>query len=271
MDRAPVAATVPAEQPAGPPVELLVELLEPVPLSRPAVLAVWAAAALPMALLSWGVAPWSAADRTGAAPLVRSLLVCLTVGLVWQFLLVVLLVARERRAPGWPGWRAALWLQAPRDERGGRESVGGRRWLVLIPMTVGFAVESALPTLPVPQGRDLGAFLGSAEGRDFFHGAWGWFGVVVLLVTFNTVLGEELLFRGYLLPRMASFGRADWLVNGLLFATYHLHTPWVIPTTLLDTLILSYPCRRYRSAPLGVVVHSSQSVFFLLLILALVR
>jgi CAAX protease family protein len=34
-------------------------------------------------------------------------------------------------------------------------------------------------------------------------------------MTLNTVLGEELLFRGYLLPRMnRTFGRFDWLVRG---------------------------------------------------------
>ena len=59
---------------------------------------------------------------------------------------------------------------------------------------------------------------------------------------FNTVLGEELLFRGLLLPRMNGvFGRKDWLANGVLFAAYHLHVPWVIPATLLDTFIVAYP------------------------------
>jgi uncharacterized protein len=262
VDSAKASAKAPTDRRAEP--------ADPQPLNRAAVLAVWAAAALPMALLSWIVAPFAARGTTGAAPLVRSLLVCLTGGLAWQFVLVVLLVARERRTPGWRGWRAALWLQAPRGERRGRSRVGGRQWLVLIPMLLGFAAESALPTLPVPRGRDLGVFLGSAEGREFFHGAWGWFGVVVLLVVFNTVLGEELLFRAYLLPRMASFGRADWPANGILFAAYHLHTPWVIPATLLDAVILSLPSRRYRSALLGVLVHSSQSIFFLLIILRLV-
>jgi uncharacterized protein len=31
------------------------------------------------------------------------------------------------------------------------------------------------------------------------------------------VLGEELPFRGFLLPRMrGAFGRTDWIVNGVL-------------------------------------------------------
>ena len=59
--------------------------------------------------------------------------------------------------------------------------------------------------------------------------------------------------------------------NGVLFALYHLHVPWVIPQTLLiDTFALSYPSRRYRSALIGIIVHSSQSVVFFALILPLV-
>jgi membrane protease YdiL (CAAX protease family) len=85
------------------------------------------------------------------------------------------------------------------------------------------------------------------------------------------VLGEELLFRGYLLPRMnGEFGRRDWLANGVLFAGYHLHIPWVIPTGLLDTFILSYPSKRYRSTLISIAVHSAQSILVLGLVLALV-
>ena len=72
---------------------------------------------------------------------------------------------------------------------------------------------------------------------------------------------EELVFRGLLLPRMRPvFGRGDIFVNGLLFALYHLHMPWVIPATIVDTFALAYPSRRYRSALIGIIVHSSQSI-----------
>ena len=91
------------------------------------------------------------------------------------------------------------------------------------------------------------------------------------MAVFNTVLGEELLFRGLLLPRMRGvFGRADWLANGVLFALYHLHMPWAIPKALLDSLALAYPSRRYRSAWLGIIVHSLQSVLIVGASLALV-
>ena len=71
--------------------------------------------------------------------------------------------------------------------------------------------------------------------------------VIVLFAAFNTVLGEELLFRGLLLPRMRGvFGRYDWVANGVLFACYHLHTPWVIPTALINVFAISYPVAALR-------------------------
>ena len=36
--------------------------------------------------------------------------------------------------------------------------------------------------------------------------------------------------------------------------------PWAMPKILLDSLALAYPTRRYRSAWLGIIVHSLQSV-----------
>src|SRR5512133_680794 len=89
---------------------------------------------------------------------------------------------------------------------------------------------------------------------------------------FNTVLGEELLFRGLLLPRMrAVFGRGDWVANGVLFTLYHLHQPWVMPATLVEGIFLeAYPTRRFQSAWMGIIVHSVQSVFVIAVVLALV-
>jgi membrane protease YdiL (CAAX protease family) len=194
----------------------------------------------------------------------------LTVGLIWQFVLVMILVYRERGSLRWAVLKDALWLQAPRSPTTGR--VGGRLWLVLIPCVLLLAAEEFIPSFPPPPGRDFAVFVESDAGQAFMSGNWGFFALILVLFVFNTVLGEELLFRGLLLPRMqGAFGRWDWVANGFLFAAYHLHEPWVIPSTLLgDTFALSYPSRRYRSALIGIIVHSSQSVFFLALLLFLV-
>ena len=93
--------------------------------------------------------------------------------------------------------------------------------------------------------------LDTPAGHALFHGGWGWFGLVLAIGVFNTVLGEELLFRGYLLPRMqGTFGRVDWLANGVLFALYHVHVPWVIPSAAFADLLIS-PTRRAATAARG--------------------
>lgn len=233
------------------------------------IMAIWAAAAIPMGLLAWLAAPGLAEILDGPAPLPEALFITMTVGLVWQFLMVIALVRWERGSLAWSVLREALWLQSPRSPRSGR--VGGRMWLVLIPLVILYAAEGVIPSLPSPAGRDFGVFLESGAGEATFSGAWGWFGLLLVSMIFNTVLGEELLFRGFLLPRMAgTFGEADWLVNGVMFAAYHLHRPWGMPAILLDAAILSYPTKRYRSAWIGIAVHSTQTVVVAVMVLALV-
>jgi CAAX protease family protein len=233
------------------------------------ILGVWAAAAVPMGVLAWIVAPWLRDQLGGAERLSKSLLILLTLGLIWQFVLVMILMRRELGGLEWSRLRDALWLRSPRDPKTGR--VGGRVWWWLLLFFVIFAAEQALPGISGPRARDFGEFAASHGGKEFFSGAWGWFAVVVVLAIFNTVLGEELLFRGVLLPRMKGvFGKYDWVANGVLFSVYHLHVPWVIPTSLVDIFALAYPSRRFQSAWMGIIIHSTQSVVILIGVLILV-
>jgi membrane protease YdiL (CAAX protease family) len=235
------------------------------------ILAVWAAAALPMGALAWLVAPALKASfaGTGSVQMAKALIVCFAAGLIWQFVLVVALLRREQGTLRWSTTREALWLRSPRSPRSGR--VGGRIWLVLVPLIVAATFIDGVPFVNGPSNRDFGTFIGSHAGHAFLSGAWGWYALILVMLLFNTVLGEELLFRGFLLPRMnRAFGRGDWLANGVLFALYHLHEPWEMPSALLDSFIYAYPTKRYRSAWIGIAVHSASSVFFAIVLLTLV-
>jgi uncharacterized protein len=234
------------------------------------ILAVWAAAVLPMGVLAWVVAPLLRDQLGGDEPFVQALLISLTAGLIWQFVLVLILIRRELDGLEWPRVREALWLRAPREPKTGR--VGGRVWWWALVFVLLYGIWQLVPGIPGPSPRDFADFLDSDRGEDFFSGAWGWFAVVVVLAVFNTVLGEELLFRGLLLPRMQGvFGRRDWVANGTLFAVYHLHVPWVIPSALVSGILLfAYPTRRFASAWMGIIAHSAQSVFVIIFVLTLV-
>jgi uncharacterized protein len=230
--------------------------------SRSRVLGTWAAAALPMGFTAWVAAPFLARFLDGPAALQRALILGLTVGLCWQFAFVLWVVRREQGTLRWRVLREALWLSAPENPRTGRR--GGRVWWVLLPMTIAFAAEELFPVFPHPGSHDFGVFLDSHAGRALMTGGPTWPIVILVMMVLNTALGEELLFRGLLLPRMRGvFGRGDWVANGLLFAVYHLHQPWSMPgAALFDTFALAYPARRYRSAVISILVHSTQSVFF---------
>src|SRR3954447_13390277 len=64
-------------------------------LSRKSIAKVWATAAIPMGVLSWVVAPIVARSLDGEHAFLRALLLCMTAGLIWQFVLVMALVRRE--------------------------------------------------------------------------------------------------------------------------------------------------------------------------------
>ena len=84
------------------------------------ILAVWAAAAVPMGVLAWVVAPWLRDQLEGDEPLAQALLICITAGLVWQFVLVLILTRRELGGLQWSRVREALWLRPPKDPKTGR-------------------------------------------------------------------------------------------------------------------------------------------------------
>lgn len=132
----------------------------------------------------------------------------------------------------------------------------------------GVALALAVLGRPATHGQIPNLQLGAA---GWSSGAGLWL-MVVVLALFNTVLGEELLFRGLLLPRMrGTFGSADWLANGMLFGLYHLHQPWSIPGAVVaGVLLFAYPTRRFRSAWMGIAIHSAQSVVVVALVLELV-
>jgi membrane protease YdiL (CAAX protease family) len=219
----------------------------------------WVALTLPMAVLAWVVVPWLSHRISGPEPLAKALLVCFGGGLLWMLALTVVLVRREVGHLTWPQVRDALWLRAPRDPKSGR--VGGRVWFWLVPFVLLSAALEALPINPVgPIPRDLPRYIATDRAERFFEGNWTWFAVLAVVALLAPIV-EEIVFRGYLLPRSRNlFGRGDWVANGVLFAAYHLHQPWSIPATLLDSVFAqSLPTKRYRSTWIALIGHTLPS------------
>lgn len=247
------------------------------------ILGIWALATVPMAILGWVVAPALASGSPTGRQAFTSRVMALTVGLIWQFVLAMIIVYREEGDLRWATIRRRLWLTTPKDPQTGQP--GGRLWLWLVPLVILITVwelglHAPLDTLWVkvfplfaePAGFSGRELLASREAQAQLVGAWGFLALFALNALFNSFLGEELLLRGVLLPKMQGvFGKWDWLANGVLFGLYHLHQPWGIPGNIVSAIFLeSYPTRGFRSVWIAIIVHSAQSVFFLLLLLGLV-
>ena len=69
----------------------------------------------------------------------------------------------------------------------------------------------------------------------------------------------------------AAFGSWHWLANGVLFGVYHLHQTWGIPRSVVDGVFLfALSAALLRSTWISIAVHSTQSVFFAVVLMPLV-
>ena len=244
------------------------------------VLTIWLAGSALMWIMGWVIYPALSRNLSVVdAGLLRMKL--LTVGLIWQFVLSMIILYLEEGNLRLTTIRRRFWLNAPISPKSGQRD--NRLWWMLIPLLLlvillQFAAApflnglwtSLFPFLAEPPGYS-GAALLAPELRTQWIGMWALLALQVVLSIFNTFLGEEFLFRGLLLPKLNGlFGKADWIVNGILFGLYHLHQPWGLPGNILSGWLLAYPAKRYRSNWFPILIHSSQSIFFIVVILGLV-
>ncbi len=248
------------------------------------ILGIWALAAIPMGVISWiifpALSPDPASDPLGAG---ATRLALLTIGLAWTFLLSLIIIRQEEGSLSWATVKRRLRLNAPLDPRTGETR--RRLWLWAVVFVAGVAVwqiaaapfvnrawVSVFPFLAEPAGYSMNAVFKSQAMLDRLVGAWWFLGLYVVNTIFNTILGEEFLFRGVLLPKMeGAFGKWSWLANGVLFGFYHLHQPWAIVGSVVSgAFFYAFPTWRFRSTWMGVIVHSGQSVYLAFLILGVV-
>src|SRR5688572_16176203 len=112
------------------------------------ILGIWALAAAPMGILGWIVFPLLAPD-VESNPLGSGVtrLVLLTLGLVWLFVLSMIIVRREEGDLRWATVKRRLRLNAPREPATGE--LRARLWLWVIPFLVAVAVVQLLLNSPM--------------------------------------------------------------------------------------------------------------------------
>ncbi len=244
------------------------------------ILLIWLAAGAPMWLLSWIAYP---ALSAGLSPLDAGMAryQLLTMGLVWQFALALAIVYAEEGNIRLTTVRRRFWLNHPISARTGETNKSLWWWIIPLILLVA-ALEVGLRSMLVSQWTAIFPFFAQPKGYDVsalfspglraqWHGAWSFFWLFFVNALFNTVLGEELIFHGVLLPTMRGvFGKWDWVANGVLFGLYHLHQPWGILSSTVSGLIYAFSGKQFHSNWFPIILHSGQSVYLMFLILGLV-
>ena len=237
------------------------------PYTRGRVLGLWLLATLPLALVTWLVAPWLIPRLGWPASLVFLALV--GVAQLWQGLLALWALRREGEPLGWKALRQRTWLQAPRHPTSDEPRPSRWLWLAivlplaLLPLLIGNVFTASwlgLRLLRSPLAIDLSP--GYAKSLDLaspeLAGHFGLLGLVLVIGVLG-LSSEELLFRGVLLPRMSgTFGRGGWFANATLFALYHAPLPLLLPFRWLSALVMVWPARRYRSTWFTLAVRGGE-------------
>lgn len=120
------------------------------------------------------------------------------------------------------------------------------RWLASLPL---FAPPDWIPPAFDPRLRvaDSGGLL-AASSWMYLSAAAFWL---------INVVGEELWWRGYILPRQElAHGKQAWLIHGLLWTAFHAFFPWNLLSILPIALALSYVAQARQSTWPGIIVHA---------------
>jgi len=248
-------------------------------LARRQVLTLWAAAAAPLLLLAWIVAP--AIISKVALPAVVVYWLVLMPGMAWQIALALWVIRRQTGRLDWAALRDTAWLGRPRDPRTGAPRLRILwRALPYWPLVGLILLIAILAPVWLLLARRFGfeyydvallrwpAYANLTElASPEFAGQWPLLIAALLGWIVSAALAEEFLFRGVLLPRMAgAFRRGDWAANALLFALYHLYQYWLIPFRLLEGLILARKAKRYASLWPPVAIRAVEAAGLLLLV-----
>jgi membrane protease YdiL (CAAX protease family) len=90
---------------------------------------------------------------------------------------------------------------------------------------------------------------------DNLKGNWLLVAISVLVLFFN-IFGEELWWRGYLLPRQeVVYGRSAWVVHGLMWTLFHIFKYWELIAILPVSLALSFVVQYRRNTWYGILAH----------------
>jgi membrane protease YdiL (CAAX protease family) len=98
-----------------------------------------------------------------------------------------------------------------------------------------------------------------------------WAPLVYLIGWFFNIAGEELLFRGYLLPRMEqTHGRIACLVNSTCWFVWHCFWRWQLVALIPIIFLLPLVAQKTRSTIPGMIAHGAMNLVAVIMIALIV-
>jgi membrane protease YdiL (CAAX protease family) len=99
-------------------------------------------------------------------------------------------------------------------------------------------------------------------------GKW-WYAVLYFIGWFFNIFGEEILFRGILLPKNEeSFGDKAWIFHGTLWGLWHIFWYWqFIPLTIFVALPLVFVVQKTSNTWVGIIIHGILNLIPLIFII----
>jgi membrane protease YdiL (CAAX protease family) len=230
---------------------------------------------MPMGVLAYVITPIVVAASNWPPLIVYW--IAIIIGLVWQFILSLIILKRDGHKLSWQTVIKRMKYQRPVHPKTGKSSY----WLLLwaIPfILISALLQSGVISLPnldawmTPFIQNLPKYDLSSLATTEYKGAWWILVLFILSSVFNYFLGEEFMYRGILLPRMNGvFGKWDWFLNGILFGLYHLHKPQIIlSTALYFGLVFALPSKLFQSSWMAVIIHGLEGVLGVVVILGII-
>jgi len=134
------------------------------------------------------------------------------------------------------------------------------------------ALQSVAIFEPAGFYRDFFDHFGPADFMGVpLQGAWWVLIYYAFLILVFNIGGEELWWRGYVLPRQeAAFGNTAWMIHGVMWSLFHLFmqpTPWETVRMTITSLALAYVVQRTANTWAGIAGHAAGNLpFFLSLV-----
>lgn len=88
-----------------------------------------------------------------------------------------------------------------------------------------------------------------------------WMLLTWLPMFFFNIMGEELLWRGYILPRQElAHGKHAWIINCVLWLVFHISFGWSLMLLLLPMIIvIPYLVQKRANTWIGMILHGGMN------------